>query len=148
MAVAITVAVVTALTAAPATAANQPNSPNRPATTESARHSGAAAFAKHNVPNPLLKEVFAEQQDGDGSDAPTLSALCQTYLGHPTPYHAISPNVDVINGDTVVPSGSQQGCDTAQNETTIAVNPANPRNIVSGTNDYRVFNTREARNDA
>jgi hypothetical protein len=146
--VVITAAVVTALTAAPATAATQPNRPNRPATSESTRHSGTEAFAKHNVPNPLLKEVFAEQQDDDGSDDPTLSALCQTNLGHPTPYHAISPNVDVINGDTVVPSGSQQGCDAAQNETTIAVNPANPRNIVSGTNDYRVFNKREARNDA
>lgn len=119
-------AVVAALTAAPA----------------------VAGTTQHAVPNPLLKQVFAEQQDDDGLDDPALNALCQSYLGHPTPYHAISPNVDAINGDTVVPSGSQQGCDAAQNETTISVNPANPRNLVSGTNDYRVFNTREARNDA
>jgi hypothetical protein len=148
LAIAVTAAVVTAMASTPASAATQPGSPNRPATTESARHSGTTAFAKHNVPNPLLKEVFTEQQDDDGGDDPVLSALCQTYLGHPTPYHAITPNIDVINGDTVVPSGSQQGCDAAQNETTISVNPANPRNVVSGTNDYRVFNTREARNDA
>ena len=44
-------------------------------------------------------------------------------------------------------AGTQLGCDTAQNETTIAVNPDNPRNLVAGTNDYRLFNTREGRND-
>ena len=144
----MTAAVVTALAVTPAVAGTRPDSPDGPATTESAPRSSTVALARHNVPNPLLKEVFAEQQDDDGGDDPTLSALCQTYLGHPSPYHSITPNVDVINGDTVVPSGSQQGCDAAQNETTISVNPANPRNIVSGTNDYRVFNTREARNDA
>jgi hypothetical protein len=148
LAAVITSAVVAALCATPAVAAT-PNGPNRPATTETTQqHSSKAATAKHNVPNPLLKELFAEQQADDGADNPALSALCQSYLGHPTPYHAISPNVDMINGDSVVPAGSQQGCDTAQNENTISVNPANPRNLVSGTNDYRVFNTRESRNDA
>jgi hypothetical protein len=57
------------------------------------------------------------------------------------------PNVDQINGDSIVSAGSQTGCDSAQNETTIAVNPWNPWNLVAGTNDYRVFNTREGRND-
>src|SRR5262249_24433916 len=57
------------------------------------------------------------------------------------------PNVDQINGDTIVQAGTQLGCSAAQNETTIAVNPQNPRNLVAGTNDYRVFNTREGRND-
>ena len=55
--------------------------------------------------------------------------------------------MDQINGDQLVLAGTQLGCETAQNETTIAVNPSNPRNLVAGTNDYRVFNTREGRND-
>ena len=32
-------------------------------------------------------------------------------------------------------------------ETTIATNPFNPKNLVAGTNDYRIFNPRENRND-
>ena len=36
-------------------------------------------------------------------------------------------------------SGSSNlGCTTPQNETTIAVNPTNPNNLVAGANDYRV----------
>jgi hypothetical protein len=106
-----------------------------------------AAEARHDVPNPLLKEQFAEGEEEDGDD-PALSALCQTYLGKPNPYRPLAPNNDVIAGDTIVPTGSQTGCSTAQNETTIAVNPENPRNIVAGSNDYRLYNTREARNDS
>jgi hypothetical protein len=79
--------------------------------------------------------------------APNLSALCQSYIGHLNTYSNPRPNVDQINDDQIVLAGTQLGCDTAQNETTIAVNPANPRNLVAGTNDYRVFNTREGRND-
>src|SRR5882757_260888 len=78
---------------------------------------------------------------------PTLSALCQSFIGQLNNYKNPRPNVDQINNDAVVQAGTQLGCDTAQNETTIAVNPANPRNLVAGTNDYRLFNTREARND-
>src|SRR6185312_9252215 len=53
-----------------------------------------------------------------------------------------------IHGDTVVGVGSQTGCYAAQNETTVAVNPENPRNLVAGSNDYRVFSSREQRNDS
>ncbi|TDW23558.1 sialidase family protein [Kribbella kalugense] len=104
----------------------------------------AAAVAVHN---PLLKEALAEEEESD-SDDPAQSALCQSYLGHPNPYGNPAPNVDQIVGDTVVPVGSQAGCSAAQNETTIAVNPRNPRNIVAGANDYRLFNARENRNDS
>ncbi len=69
-------------------------------------------------------------------------------MGKPNPYRDPFPNIDQIVGDTTVTVGSQAGCSSAQNENTIAVNPENPRNIVSGTNDYRVFNSREQRNDS
>ena len=55
--------------------------------------------------------------------------------------------MDQIVSDAIVLAGSQTGCSTPQNETTIVVNPNNPNNLVGGTNDYRVFNTRENRND-
>jgi hypothetical protein len=100
------------------------------------------------VHNPLLKEVLAEEEEGQDEDDPAQSALCQSYLGRPNPYPDPAPNVDQIVGDTVVPVGSQAGCSAAQNETTIAVNPSNPNNIVAGANDYRLFNSREGRNDS
>ena len=94
----------------------------------------------------MLKDILSQEHD-DGTDAPALSALCQNYLGKPNPYRQLGRNVDQIVGDTVVSAGSQTGCSAAQNETTIAVNPQNPNNLVAGTNDYRVFNSREGRND-
>src|SRR5690349_2028239 len=104
---------------------------------------------RHVVHNPLLKEVLSEEEDERGVEAPTPSALCQTFVNKPNPYRNPAPNVDVIgSGDSIVPVGSQAGCSSAQNETTIVANPANPRNLVAGSNDYRLFNTREQRNDA
>ena len=96
--------------------------------------------------NPLLNYVLAYGSD-DYTDSPSLSALCQSYAGNTQVYNPIAPNVDAISGDTVVNVGSQTGCYAAQNETTVAVNPENPRNLVAGANDYRVFNSRENRND-
>lgn len=113
------------------------------------RPAGAATpRAGASAHNPLLNQVLSRQDDDQQVDSPALSALCQSYLGHPNPYRNPAPNVDQITGDTVVTVGSQTGCSSAQNETTIAVNPRNPRNIVAGTNDYRVFNSREQRNDS
>ena len=116
--------------------------------------SGAHALARpaeqptHTVPNPLLKELFAEGDNDEGDDPTTISALCQSFLGHPSPFHALAPNVDAVNGDGVAPVGSATGCSTPQNETTVAVNPDNPQNIVEGANDYRIFNARENRSDS
>jgi len=98
--------------------------------------------------NPLLT-VTGDPGDDDTaiSLSPTLSALCQSFIGKLNTYNATRRNVDQINGDAFVLAGTQLGCNTAQNETTITVNPSNPRNLVAGTNDYRVFNSRENRND-
>ena len=99
-------------------------------------------------PNALLNNAGDPGDDDTAvSLAPSLSALCQSLIGQLRNYRNPFPNVDQINHDAIVAAGTQLGCDTAQNETTIAVNPWNPRNLVAGTNDYRVFNTREARND-
>lgn len=112
------------------------------------------AMKGHNTPlvrswNGTLKDHEGDPGDDDTAinTDPTLSALCQNYIGQPNPYNNPAPNVDQINGDTVVTVGSQTGCNAPQNETTIVVNPWNPFNLVAGTNDYRVFNTREQRND-
>ena len=105
----------------------------------------ARSLARHN---PVLG-ISGDPGDDDTAISldPTLSALCQSFIGKLNTYHSPRPNVDQINGDTVVLAGTQTGCDAAQNETTIAVNPSDPLNLVAGTNDYRLFNTRESRND-
>ncbi|MDQ2749811.1 MAG: glycoside hydrolase [Actinomycetota bacterium] len=97
--------------------------------------------------NPLLKQILS-QKEHEVLDDPALSALCQAGIGRPNPYRNPAPNVDQIHGDTIVSVGSQTGCYSAQNENTIAVNPFNAKNLVAGTNDYRVFNSREQRNDS
>jgi hypothetical protein len=98
--------------------------------------------------NPLLT-VTGDPGDDDTAISldPTLSALCQSYRGNVNVYPAPRPNVDAILGDTIVNVGSQTGCGAAQNETTIAVSPWDPLNLVAGSNDYRIFNSRESRND-
>jgi hypothetical protein len=103
--------------------------------------------ATQQAPNPLLKQYFTAGGGGDADESATVSAQCVGELGHPNPYPNPSPNVDMIHGDTTVSVGSQQGCQAAQNETSVATNPFNPLNLVAGANDYRVFNSRENRND-
>jgi hypothetical protein len=94
--------------------------------------------------NPLLGQG-GDPGDDDTfvSQDPTLSALCSSYAGQLGLYPPPVPDVDAIVGDSLVATGSQKGCDTAQDETAIATNPANFKNLVAGSNDYRVFNARE-----
>jgi hypothetical protein len=92
-------------------------SANGPAAVDAARPRVAkdADEARHRVPNPLLKEVLGEEDEGE--DDPNLSALCQDFVTKPNPYRNPAPNVDQIVGYTTVTVGSQAGCSSAQNET-------------------------------
>lgn len=137
--------------AAPAAGGHRPAA--KPAAVDGSRAArpatrSAAAEARHRVPNPLLKELLSEGEEEEGGEDADLSALCQEFIGRTDVYRDPAPNVDQIVGDTTVEVGTQTGCKAAQNETSIAVNPYNPRNIVAGSNDYRVFNSREQRNDS
>lgn len=137
------------LTAAALVALGQPAlAAPGPAAADPSVSRAAPDEATHRVPNPLLKELLAEEDEGESEEDPALSALCQDFIGKPNPYPAAAPNVDTIVGDAIVGTGSQAGCSSAQNETSIAVNPYDPRNIVAGANDYRLLVPREQRNDS
>ena len=119
------------------------NAPAIAATDGHARPSPHLRHARPLIHNPVLNG----RNDPGTAAEPNVAALCAGQLGTPNPFANPVPNVDAIVGDTVVPVGTQAGCAAAQNETPVAVNPSNPRNLVAGSNDYRVFNTRENRND-
>ena len=89
---------------------------------------------------PTINAPWAQGGDDEGLDvADNASGLCRSsQFAGANPYAATS-NVDVIHGDVVNASGfSNFQCITPQNETTVAVNPSNPMNLVAGANDYRV----------
>jgi hypothetical protein len=70
---------------------------------------------------------------------------------------SVGANVNVIGGQDVVQQATINGVsvktcnpgkETAQNETTIAVNPGDASNLVAGANDYRLYEPSENRYDA
>ena len=127
-----------ALTTTSAAAIPLPVTPHRAAT--------ATPHQQTSTPhNPRLKEILSEDEEQDEPEAPALSAQCQRFIDKPNPYRPTGPNVDMIHSDNIAAIGSQTGCYTAQNETTIATNLSNPATSSPARTTTAIYNARENR---
>ena len=87
-----------------------------------------------------INAPWAQSDDDQSFDSPvTAAGLCRSSQFTSANPYLPTANVDAIAGEPVNNSGfSNLGCRAPQNETTVAVNPTDPNNLVAGANDYRV----------
>jgi hypothetical protein len=99
---------------------------------------------------PTINAPWAHPGDDENLDSPEAAVgLCRSAPFNTTAAYAPTTNIDAIVNDPVNNSGaSNLGCNTPQNETTIAVDPSNPNHLVAGANDYRVCCDFTGLNDA
>ena len=88
---------------------------------------------------PTINAPWTGENDTPFDSPLQAVGLCRSSPFNTTGAYAPTSNTDLIVGDPINNSGASNfGCSTPQNETTVAVNPTNPANVVAGTNDYRV----------